>query len=384
MQRTPKRRWTRGEKLLWLAPLLLVVAAGAALWAPRIARRTAGLPERLQITPDGRIHTLALSRDGSTLAATTVESYAPKTDGGRLYLWDARTLKPRAPWKNTPAFRTANLGLALAPDAKSVGYARVDSMKMGQNKTYVLFDVSTGKARWKIKGRFLLTKVRFSPDGALLGITEGAKTGVQYQIRRVSDGTLVRQWLAPNLTMSDADFAWAPDGKTVVCTARKPDATPEPDALADYKKWLAARQYTIEIRRLSDGKRTRVWNTRPVLSFDLSPDAQTVAAITGERTTTGFDKVRVTVMDSATGREKWNFGDADYLPAAATFAPDGATLAVAPGGFNGLVLLDAQTGKIKRTLRYPGNVRSRILLWSPDSKRLFASGESAVLVWDLD
>ena len=34
-----KRQWTRGEKWLWAAPLLLLIGAGAALFGPDIARR---------------------------------------------------------------------------------------------------------------------------------------------------------------------------------------------------------------------------------------------------------------------------------------------------------------------------------------------------------
>ena len=52
MKQREKRPWTRGEKLLWLAPLLLIVGAGAALWGPTVARRVKGLPDAVLRVPD--------------------------------------------------------------------------------------------------------------------------------------------------------------------------------------------------------------------------------------------------------------------------------------------------------------------------------------------
>ena len=393
-----KRKWTRGEKWLWAAPLIFILGAAVAAWGPNVARRQLGLPTRLETTPDSRIASIALAGDGSVLAATTGESYAPKADGGRLYMWDAHSLKPIAPWhnnpasqiSNAPAFRNEKGSLALSPDAKFIGYAPVNVMNKGISATYHLFEVATGKVRWKISGKYLFTHVHFSPDGQLLGIEETVKEGIEYQIRRVADGVVVSRWLGKGVSVFDADFAWAPDGKTIICRSQVPDPWPIPKTIDGFTKWLAARQYTFETRRVSDGKRLKTWNSPPVLEFDLSPDGRFIALTTGTRNKqTGFDKVHLMMVDSATGRQQWDADTALASPIAVRFSPDGNELAVLLGAMQPTIaLLDAHTGEKQRTLKLKSPTHSGAfsteLAWAPDGKRLYARGQNAVLVWELD
>jgi len=73
----------------------------------------------------------------------------------------------------------------------------------------------------------------------------------------------------------------------------------------------------------------------------------------------------------------------------ACFSPDGATVALLTSAGRQVFLLDATTGRQKETLRIPASQESNSFLphaiaFSPDGKRLFARGKSAVLVWDLE
>ena len=393
-----KRKWTRGEKWLWATPLIFLVAAGVAVWGPQVARRQLGWPTRLETTPESRIATIALADDGSVLAATTGESYAPKADGGKLYLWDAHSLKPTAPWRgnpaskliNAPAFRSEKIGLAISPDAKFIGYAPINLMNKGNNATYHLFETATGNVRWKISGKYLFTHVHFSPDGQQIGIEETTKSGVEYQIRRVSDGVVVSRWISKGASVFDADFVWASDGKTIVCRSQIPDPLPIPDTGDGFAKWLAARQYTFDTRRVSDGQLLKTWNSPPVLEFDISPDGRFIAFTTGTRNrNTGFNKVHLMMVDSATGHQQWDAGTDLPHPTAVRFSPDGNNIAVMLSGMQATIaLLDARTRKNQRTLKMKDSSRSGSfsteLAWAPDGKRLFAIGDSAVLVWDLE
>ncbi len=240
-----KRKWTRGEKWLWATPLIVLIAAGVAVWGPQVARKQLGLPERLLTTADSQVASIALSADGSTLAATTAESFAPKINGGQLYFWDARTLQPFRPWKssaaftinNPPAFRIENQGLILSPDAKSVGFARLDLMKTRKSTPYVFYNMKTGRARWKNNGFYLFPNALLSPDGSTIGLTSSVGKSAEYRFLRVSDGTLVKRWAVRDFAETESRFAWMPDGTSVICLGRK-----TPDSCY------------FEIRRLSDAR----------------------------------------------------------------------------------------------------------------------------------
>ena len=391
-----KRKWTRGEKLLWAAPLIFLIGAAVAAWGPEVLRKQLGRPTVLRATaPKGSsLRSIALSSDGALLAASCSESSNPKINGGDILFWDAHTLKPLSLGKsnsvdifnNGNAQRTDNFAFALAPDAKTLGFYRRVLMPNGAVQPFTLYDVATGKARWKLSGTDWINTAHFSPDGQTIGITHGInKHDMEVVFLRVADGTVTHRWTVPQVWTDTTNFAWAPDGKTIVTVGNFPAP------LDKYGRQTLDR-YRFEVRRADDGKILYFWATRRVNNFDLSPDGRSLIAVTYEQEGGANVKFRAAVIDIMTRRERWQFGDDDSenRPLAARFAPDGVTIAVRTSRWKERVLfIDSQTGQVKRTLSTSGAPINSVsnstgLIFAPDGKRLYARGQNAVLVWDLD
>ncbi len=85
-----KRRWTKNEKWLFGAPFLVGVFALAAQFGPELVRKRMGLPRELKTFPNYRLYYVAVSSDGSTLAASGKDDRGSQHDETVLF-WDART-----------------------------------------------------------------------------------------------------------------------------------------------------------------------------------------------------------------------------------------------------------------------------------------------------
>ena len=389
-----KRNWTRAEKWLWATPLIFVIAAGVAAWGPQVARRQLGRPIVLTATPakSSSLRSIALSGDGALLAASCSESSNPKNPGGKILFWDMRTLKLLALGQsngvdnlnNGNVRYNDNFAFVLAPDAKTVGFCRRVLFPNGKKQPFTLYDVATGKARWKLNGNDWSFAAHFSPDGQTLGVTRGVKDDVEIVFMRVADGTLIRRWTIPQVWFDATDFAWSPDGKTIVTVGSFP--APE----EKYHGQMLKLKFRFEIRRADTGKIMRFWATRRVTNFNLAPDGRSLVAVTCDREGIMQKNFRAAVIDVATGRERWRFGGTENVPMSVRFSPDGTTIAVQVSYRKDWVaILDAQTGKLKRTLSTGGAPMNFVenataLAWAPDGKRLYARGKNAVLVWDLN
>ena len=387
-----KRQWTRGEKLLWLAPLIFVAAAGVAVWGPTLARRSVGLPRQLETSPGIVLRSLALSEDGTLLAATGTAYSSPLTPlGGVIYFWDARTLAPLPNWNRGAGILsvdTANAALALSPDAQSVAYAPFASAY--SNPTFMVFDRTKQQKKWGLNGDFSMARARFSPDGTRMGFTLGvAGGGTRFLIARTSDGKVISQMPSAKTADYQARLAWAPDGKTVallVANGRTPTNS----------------KFDLQIRRAQDGKLVRSWPSPWLSTFGFSPGGKellTLVAPSSNATPSSPFIMVVALVDASTGREKWRYADKSAAQNGgapffgfivdARIAPDGKTVAAILSSTQRVVLLDARTGALKSTLVATQRTSTSFgldsdLAWSPDSKRLYARGQNAVLVWDLD
>lgn len=368
---------------------------GLAAYGPEVVRRQLGRPIVLSATTakGASLRSIALSSNGALLAASCSESSNPKINGGDILFWDARTLKPLAlgnsngmdAFNSGNAQRTDNFTFTLGPDAKTVGFYRV-LMKNGERQPFALYDISTGKPRWKLTGTHWSFAAHFSPDGHTIGVTRSIKNDMEMNFVRVADGTTIHRWTVPQVWSDTTDFAWAPDGKTIVTVGSSPEPGKE-----SYDEMLKL-HYRFEVRRADTGKIVRFWPTRPVSNFDLAPDGRSLVAVTYDEWETSRVNFRAAVIDTATGRERWQFGEnkSENRPLAARFAPDGKTIAVrAFYPKDRVILLDAQMGTMKRVLSAGGEImnsfsNSTALAWAPDGKRLYARGKNAVLVWDLD
>ena len=385
-----KRQWTRAEKWLWATPLIFVIAAGVAAFGPQVARKQLGYPQILKLHAGDRVSSLVLSRDGSTLAASLDQpARSNRPEPAQVNFWDARTLKPLAPLGTRPLMgngRTFNYVMALSPDGKSVVVAPLT------NQNLTLYDKATQRARWKINGFFQYSMAIFAPNGKTLVVSRDVKQGCQVLLLRVRDGQILTQWHS-RISCEQMRFSWAPDGKTLACSGAVPASITKENS-------AGIASYQIEIHRATDGKILRFWNERPLQSLNFSPDGRSLVAVTYQLYPVGATwNYQVAFLDATTGQQQWHFQSkadaniASFVFCEAKVSPDGkriAAISIGSGKDGGKVLLlDAQTGALERTLNWDEITGSDwlcpdSLAFSPDGKRLYARGKNAVLVWDLD
>ena len=184
-----KRAWTRGEKMLWAAPILFGVVALAAKFGPDAARRAMGWPQVLSTSPTNHLRNIALSADGTLLAASG-ETDPIDSTSGTIYLWNAQTLQSLKPIRTNPTGKRGTLadfvtsGLAFSPDGKFLGAQR-------HSLGYSLYQMPSARLVWR---KAYAEYAKFSPDGKRIAIgLSGAVT-----ILNVVDGALIRTWKTSN------------------------------------------------------------------------------------------------------------------------------------------------------------------------------------------
>lgn len=378
-----KRAWTRGEKMLWAAPILFGIVALAAKFGPDVARRAMGYPTELAATPGNSLTSIALSGNGRILVAAE-RPLPSKATINMIYLWNSQTLKPLTPLTRPATLRGDDTRYAvLSPDAKTLAWS---SFRSG----FTFFDLKTKHSLWT-KTKVSAQDVAFSPDGKLaaleyvpIGVYQNGLIGV-YQART---GKMVTSW-----TLHPAA------GEGFCCFSSKGRYFASVGARPVWEQWVKARNDSggeIELRRTSDWQVERVFHINNAKKIAFSPDESKVLGLAPLFTSNfgSFGSV-LRCFDVTTGRVLWELDSRSkgaepqlrFLNDAC-FSPDGSTLAVFANNRQ-VFLLDANTREIKRTLRVSAAQEStcnfpHALAFSPDGKRLFARGNSAVLVWDLD
>lgn len=336
--------------------------------------------------PDTSIRSMALSGNGEVLAAAgsinTRKGW--KLGSGTIYLWNARTAKPLT--TITPVYTRDRKGfthgfdiyaLTLSPDAKQIGFTRA------AQKLWALYDTATQNELWRFPS--FISDAEFSRDGRFIALS----SDTHISIVNASDGRVRIQWKRNGSTKSH-DLAWSHDGVMVA-------------SIGSYKA-----NDSIEVHRVDNGKlvrrikRAHIISGETTASVKFSPDGTrlVIAAFVGNYSSTDNFNLFAPVQcyEVATGRLLWEvkapaFGGVNGSHVAfcdAIFSPDGLTVAAYQFYDKGKVfLLDSTTGAIKKTLQL-GRVEGSGyfvppgLAFSPDGKRLFARGKSAVGFWDLE
>jgi WD40 repeat protein len=149
---------------------------------------------------------------------------------------------------------------------------------------------------------------------------------------------------------------------------------------------------TIEVWDPSTRQKRRWWKgpLLKVMGLAVSPDGRVGATAAGswDKPDQGGD---AEVWDLTTGQRLAAHHEPGTALTAVAFAPDGKALAVA--GFSGCVrLLDAATGRVRKTLQPPGGGAMNALAFTADGKTLAGAGAKPgggktpglVRLWDVD
>ena len=389
MKFSPYKRWTRAEKWLFGSPVLVGLFAAAMTMGPQIVRKEMGYPDFiLKTAPGVGLSSLALSPDGTTLAATGVGATIPQN--GDIWIWDARTLGLRVHWPGGSLNR--NISVASGIPSQMVWSSNGKQLSFGrENEPFRGYDVASRRVLWSWGRASCFDRMRLSPDGLLLFVPDrdkdkaayaplNAATGAAYALLDAATGKVQSRWRVRGFS-DDPAVSFAPDGKTL--------ASIGPRHGQSAKHWYLDGRH-IEIRRVSDGHLLQTIVAPWTRTLEFSPDGSRLLAV-GEsehNSGVGITGSKVVCFSVASKTPLWTYGRTrGDFPEQAIWSPDGTSVAVA-AGTNRILLLDANTGAIKTTLRDPNSVHgssySPRLAYSPDGKRLFARGKNAVLVWNLD
>jgi WD40 repeat protein len=353
-----------------------LLAARANEGPPRVTLRDeTGRVLREIRPPGGRILHLALSRDGTRLAAVL----ASEKDDLSLAVYDADSGKERVRWRID--LHPMVFAMALSPDGTKLACG-------GDDRVVPIWDTRTGKRLAECRGHTSkVLSTTFRGDGLRLLTTS-------------HDGT-VRQWDAQTGGEAEPPYdrhtaeviaaVFSPDGQRVASggadrTIRLWSASGRRDQalLGGHTGAVAALAFSLDGRRLvsasydmldSPGDRTvRFWEaapdaTLPVLAGHTSYVYPVAYSPDGRWIASGDWHNTIRLWDAATGEECATLPHPGIVRALA-FTPDGNRL-VSGGDFDGQLLVwDILTGRIRRRAASGKSVRS--LAVSPDGHRVAA------------
>lgn len=341
-----------------------------------------------QIQGDSRrVHSLALSRDGTMIAAIGLDQI--------VRVWDAATGKPLS----TPTFPKAGLfQVSWSPDGRTVATADLDDQVR-------LWDSATGRERRRIPHCgpcvYFPDSKRLLSGGWQDGTIRTWDTTTGADLRRFATGL-------PGVS----DLALSQDGK-VLAIPRAADKSIEVwDAesgkkIASFAGFAAGAPLRVALSSKGDRLATcephavTVWDVaakkelrrfgcadkKTVVNLALSADGRFLAMADYDYAVDNsqydgliqlYDVARGTSLPPVKTRMKtW------LMPAVMAFSPDGKTLATANQEQRKIFLWEVRTGTYRDELEaHTGSIVA--LAFSPDSCRLAsASRDATVLIWDV-
>ena len=275
---------------------------------------------------------IAISSDGKTLAASARYS----SDKVKIYLWNIRTGKQRQ-MISTQAREVHSLAFSPTANVLASGYWGVDQID--------LWNPGTGKKTKTIQE--WSESLAYSPDGKNIAIGRGG----EISLLNANTGQ-VRQTLSGHKNGVNS-VVFSSDGSILVSGSW--DGT--------IRTWNAS---TGSHRLTIEGH----FDFRAVA---LSPNGKTIAS-------TSDDGIFLWNTSNGKFSKAFDIGERSH---AIAYAPDGNTLAIEKWD-NGprILLLNARTGSVKKTLRYQGE-SGRVIAYAPNGKML-ASGSwnGTIRLWN--
>ncbi|MFD7498526.1 trypsin-like peptidase domain-containing protein [Streptomyces sp. NPDC059832] len=401
------------------------------LWDARTHRKTGEL--RLHQEDDGvLLSDLALSPDGTTLAATVTSFRTSASDKSAVQLWDVQrkrrtaTLKGHTGWVQSLAFSpdggtlatgandaTTHLwdvrthrsvatltgpsgtvfALAFSPDGRTLASA-------GQNQAVWLWDVQTRVALTVLNGHTgTVNALAFSPDGATLA-SGSADATVRLWDMRIGQprATIARPaGSEPRTMVSEPKATFSPDGKMLAVSddyggvrlynARTRHAlgrlTGASGSVSSVRfspdgRFVAASSHDSPAVLLWDARTHRRLasldgHRRPAQFVRFSPDSQTLATSSYIDGTTRLWSVRThRQLAPISGGAGWT-----------TFSPDGRTLVTNGSQPSSVQLWDARSHRRLGTLDAVSKMIASVV-FSPDGSTLATAGGGGKLqLWDV-
>jgi WD40 repeat protein len=320
------------------------------------------------------VYSLAFSPDGKRLATGGHDD--------KVKIWDLGTGREALVLKNQGPSVS---GVAFSPDGKLLASTNQELVKV--------WDARTGEELFCMRGHEgTVNAVAFSPDGKRLA---SGSSDQMIKLWDVAAGRLA--FTLRGHTGGVWSVAFGPDGKQLVSggddgTVKLWDATTNPDtqvlkgglsvAFSPDSKRLASSGpgEAILIRDLKSGRELlRLEGVASSLAF--SPDGKRLASTGGIYSR----EKKVTVWDTASGKQVFSLEGDGFFPLRVRFSPDGALLTACGQEFDGrqrILLWEMATGRQVREIR--GEAKGGwSVAFSPTGDRLASGDGDKVRVWEV-
>ena len=313
--------------------------ASTSLWIEDLRARDAAPPKRL--TPDGwNVNSPAFSPDGRT-----VYFLSAKSGSQQLYAVPASGGTPR----QVTAFDADVGSYRISPDGQRVAFSAEAFVECGADLSCTrrkLDEREKTKATGRSFDRLFIRHWDSWNDGRLnrLFVAELPRGD-----KAVAEAVLVSDDVVGDVPSrpfgDDSEYAWAPDGRSLVFAARKADRT-EPWS-TNFDLYLAAADGSGEARNLTADN--AAWDTGPL----FSADGRTLYYRAMKRPGFEADRFAIVAMDLGSGQRREIAPKWDRSADAMELSEDGRTLYVNAQhlGEHPLFAVDIATGMVSPIVR---------------------------------
>ncbi len=313
--------------------------ASTSLWIEDLRARDAAPPKRL--TPDGwNVNSPAFSPDGRT-----VYFLSAKSGSQQLYAVPASGGTPR----QVTAFDADVGSYRISPDGQRVAFSAEAFVECGADLSCTrrkLDEREKTKATGRSFDRLFIRHWDSWNDGRLnrLFVAELPRGD-----KPVAEAVLVSDDVVGDVPSrpfgDDSEYAWAPDGRSLVFAARKADRT-EPWS-TNFDLYLAAADGSGEARNLTADN--PAWDTGPLFSADGRPLHYRAMKRPGFEA----DRFAIVAMDLGSGQRREIAPKWDRSADAMELSEDGRTLYVNAQhlGEHPLFAVDIATGMVSPIVR---------------------------------